>query len=183
LLPKPQNPKIVPKGLFEINKLMKPLISISYFSLSCMYLLATFTCTVRFLTHNSLPGILKLFYSSLILLCLVRFIAFAIAASLMSSDSYYYRFLLSSKSLSNDELYEVIQHMKDSNSTLGSDLPIELQWNMGINRAPVAIVCCILAPEIITLCAYLFLTWHMLAVYIESYPKDLSRNLTTRNGD
>jgi hypothetical protein len=55
--------------------------------------------------------------------------------------------------------------MKDSNSTLGSDLPLEIQYNMGINRAPVAIVCCILAPEVITLCAYLFLTWQMIAVF------------------
>jgi hypothetical protein len=144
---------------------MKPLISISYFSLSIMYLLCTFTCIVRFLTKVSLPAILKLFYSSLILLCIVRFISFAIAASLSTSDSYYYRYLLSSKSLTNDEIHQIVQLMKDSNSTLGSDLPLEIQYNMGINRAPVAIVCCILAPEVITLCAYLFLTWQMIAVF------------------
>jgi hypothetical protein len=68
--------------------------------------------------------------------------------------------------------------MKDSNSTLGSDLPLEIQYNMGINRAPVAIVCCILAPEVITLCAYLFLTWQMLAVFQEAYPKDLLKKMT-----
>ena len=89
----------------------------------------------------------------------MRFITFAISASLMTSDSYYYRYLLSSKSLSNKELNEIVELMKNSNSTLWNDLPIELEYNMGINRAPVAIVCCMLAPEVITICAYLFLTW------------------------
>jgi hypothetical protein len=73
--------------------------------------------------------------------------------------------------------------MKDSNQTLGSDLPIELQFNMGVNKAPVTIVCCILAPEILTLSAFLFLCWQQLLVYSQAYPKDMLKSLFIRSGD
>ena len=45
------------------------------------------------------------------------------------------------------------------NLTLGSDLPVEDYKNMGINRSPPGILCCLLLPEIITLFAYMVLTW------------------------
>ena len=73
--------------------------------------------------------------------------------------------------------------MKDSNQTLGSDLPIELQFNMGVNKAPVTIVCCLLAPEVLTLSAFMFLCWQLLLVYSQAYPKDMLKSMFIRNGD
>lgn len=83
---------------------MKTLVSVSYFSLSCMYLLASVTCSIRFFTHGTFQPILKLFYSTLIILCLARFVAFSISASLMTSNAYFYKYLLSAQSLSEDEI-------------------------------------------------------------------------------
>jgi hypothetical protein len=73
--------------------------------------------------------------------------------------------------------------MKDSNQTLGSDLPIELQFNMGVNKAPVTIVCCLLAPEVLTLSAFMFLCWQLLLVYSQAYPKDMLKSMFIRTGD
>jgi hypothetical protein len=101
----------------------------------------------------------------------------------MTSNAYFYKYLLSSQSLSEDEITQIAQLMKDSNQTLGSDLPIELYFNMGMNKAPVTIVCCMLSPEIFTLSAFMFLCWQMLLVYSETYPKDMMRSLFIRSGD
>jgi hypothetical protein len=72
-----------------------------------MYLLATITCSIRFFTHSAFQPILKLFYSTLIVLCLVRFVAFAISTSLMTSNAYYYKYLLSPQSLSDEEINQI----------------------------------------------------------------------------
>lgn len=69
---------------------MKPLVALGFFSLACFYLIAAFTTTVRYLTHQQhLPWILKFFYVTVFVQCLARFISFAIAATIMTSDSSY----------------------------------------------------------------------------------------------
>ena len=48
--------------------------------------------------------LVKLFYSTLIALSLSRFVAFVISASLLSSNAYFYKYLLSAQSLTEDDL-------------------------------------------------------------------------------
>lgn len=54
---------------------------------------------------------------------------------------------------------------------------------MGVNKAPVTIVCCMLTPEILTLSAFMLLSWQQLLVYSQSYPKDMLKSLFIRRGD
>lgn len=76
---------------------MKSLISVSYFSLACMYLLALVQSSIRFFAYkvSAMSPIVKLLYLNVITLCLVRLGTFVLAAILMTSNAYFYKYLLS----------------------------------------------------------------------------------------
>ena len=48
------------------------------------------------------------------------------------------------------------------NITQTTYLPIEIEDNMVVNRAPKYLVCSILFPELLAMSAYIFLVWEML---------------------
>ena len=61
--------------------------------------------------------------------------------------------------------------MANAGLVLGSDLPIEIENNQGVNRAPLGIISCIVIPEVFAIAGYLLLTWQLLAVCVDSQPK------------